>query len=149
MLGFLHYGLATANHRFGVDQVGRVERRTALFALVAVGTVVAAVGAGAHDVAVGQKLLGLLVVVLLRGLLDKLTALVQLLEELRSGCVVGWGGGTREDIERNAQSLERVANNLVVLIHDILWGYPLLLSLYGDRYPVLVGTAYVNHVFAA
>ena len=73
----------------GIDQLVGREGRTALFALIAVGTVVAALGAGSDDVAVGQEGLGLLVVILHRGLFDELAIVIELAEEVRSGLGVG------------------------------------------------------------
>ena len=56
MFGFPHFEIGRAgNGRARVDQVGRVELLGAFLALVATGRGVAAVGAGAGDVAVGQE----------------------------------------------------------------------------------------------
>ena len=82
-------GSGTRKLRRGVDQLVGRERRAALLALVAIRTLALAAGAGADDVAVGEEGLGLLVVVLLRGLLDELTLVVELAEEVRSRCAVG------------------------------------------------------------
>ena len=87
VLGFAHYGLAAADGAFRINQVGRAEARTALFALVAISAFGMAVGALAGDVAVGKECFGFLVVVLHTGFLDKFAFVVQLTEEFGS-CVV-------------------------------------------------------------
>ena len=76
MLGFPHHGRVAAESRLGVDEVGGVERSAAGFALVAVGMLVAAMRAGTGDVAVGEELPGLFVIVLLRHLLDEFAFVV-------------------------------------------------------------------------
>ena len=64
-----HHGRASADGRAWIDQLRRAERRTATLALVAISVLVATVGAGAGDIAVGEELSGLLVVVLITLLL--------------------------------------------------------------------------------
>ena len=76
MLRLAHNGLRTRHSTLRIDQIGRIERRAALLALVAIGAIVAALGAGTRDVAVGQEGLSLLVVILLRGCLRKFTLVV-------------------------------------------------------------------------
>ena len=87
VLGFAHYGLAAADGAFRINQVGRAEARTALFALVAISAFGMAVVALAGDVAVGKACFGFLVVVLHTGFLDKFAFVVHLTEEFGS-CVV-------------------------------------------------------------
>ena len=124
-----------------VDQfVGR-ERRAALLALVSVGAVVAALGAGAHDVAVGEERLRLLVVILHRSLLDELALVIELAEEGRGGRGVRRRRGARIDVERHAEPLERALDELVVAIDDLLGRDALLAGLDGDGHAVFVGAA--------
>ncbi len=49
VLGLFENGGAAADHRFGIDQVGGVERGAAGFTLVAIGAFVVAMRAGPHD----------------------------------------------------------------------------------------------------
>ena len=75
---------------FDTGQSGQwAERSAAGLALVAIGILVAAVRASAGDVAVGQKLLCLLVVILVRSFLHKDALVVERLEE--SGGHLGMG----------------------------------------------------------
>ena len=90
----------------GVDQfVGR-KGRTALLALVAVSPLVAAAGTGAHDVAVGEKGVGLLVVILLGRAFDEFARVIERAEELRGGAGMGGRGRAGVDVERNTQPAE-------------------------------------------
>ena len=88
VLGFAHYGLAAADGAFRINQVGRAEARTALFALVAISAFGMAVGALAGDVAVGKEGLGFFVVILHAGLFDEFSLIVQLAEEVGSRVVM-------------------------------------------------------------
>ena len=74
-----------------VDQLVRTQLRATLLALIAIRLLVAAAGAGANDVSVGEELSRLLIVVLLGRLLDKLSLIIQLAE--KGGCrlLVGLG----------------------------------------------------------
>ena len=133
----------------GFDELVGRERRAALLALVAVGAVVAALGAGADDVAVGKEGAGLLVVVLHRALLDELALVVELAEELRSGLGVGGRRGARVDVERHAEALERTLDEFVVAVDNLLRGDALLAGLDGDGHAVLVGAANRDDVAVA
>jgi len=82
VLGLFENGGAAADHRFGIDQVGGVERGAAGFTLVAIGAFVVAMRAGPHDVTVGQELSGFVIVVLFGGLLQKQTLVVQGFEKV-------------------------------------------------------------------
>ena len=148
VLGLLQHGLGAAEGALGVDEVGGVEAGAAGFALVAIGVLVAAVGAGAGDVAVGQELLGLLVVVLLRHFLDELALLVEFLEVGGGGLVVLLAGGAAVDVERDAQFGEAVLDNLVVAVDDVLRRDALLAGLDGDGHAVLVAAADEHHLLA-
>ena len=74
-----------------VDQLVRTQLRATLLALIAIRLLVAAAGASANDVSVGEELSRLLIVVLLGRLLDKLSLIIQLAE--KGGCrlLVGLG----------------------------------------------------------
>ena len=147
------FGLALDGHRtrhgaVGVDQLVGRKGRSALLALVAVGAVVAALGAGAHDVTVGKERLRLLVVILHRGLLDELALIVKLAEEVRSRPGVGGRRGARIDVERHAEPLERAFDQFVVAVYDLLGRDALLAGLDRDGHAVLVGSADRDHVAA-
>ena len=83
VFGLAQHGTASADGRLGVDEVGGVERCAAGFALVAVGVFVLAVGAGTGDVAVGEELSGLFVVILFALFLDEDAFVVEGTEEVR------------------------------------------------------------------
>ena len=124
-----------------IDEVGSVERRAAHLALVAVGLGVVAVGALAGDVAVGEELPGLGVVELLGSLFYELTLVVEMAEEFRRGGVVYWGSGAGIYVERYTQTVERVFDELVVTVDDILRSHALGASFECDRHTVLVAAA--------
>jgi hypothetical protein len=90
VLGLFEHGHVAGDCRARVDEVGGIERRAARLALVAIGVLVAAMRAGARDVAVGKKLVGMLIVILLARLLDKFALVVELLEKLacRGSCIL-------------------------------------------------------------
>ena len=148
VLRFAQHGRRPGDRAFGTDQVGGVERTAAFFALVAVGAFVLAMRAGADDIAVGEELSRLLIVILLRSLLDKFTVVVKLPEKIRCGLVVRGGRGARIDVERHAQTAERLLDNAVVLVDDILRGNPLLAGLYRNGYAVFVRSANRNDILA-
>ena len=144
--GFTLDGHRTRDGAVRLDQfVGR-ERRSALLALVAIGTVIPALRARTDNIAVGQERFGLLVVILHRGLLDKLAVVVELAEEIRCGLGVDGRRGARIDVERHAQTLERPFDQLVVAIDDLLGRNALLAGLDGDGHTVFIGAADRNDV---
>ena len=144
--GLLHDGGGAAQGRLRIYEVGGVEGGAAGLALVAVGALVAAVGAGAGDVAVGQELPGFGVVELLGGFFYELSFFIQTLEEVGGGAAVCGGGGAPVDVEGNAELGERLLNDIMVPIHDVLWGDSLLAGLYGDGHAVLVAAADEQYV---
>ena len=148
MLRFAFHGHRTRHGAVGVDQfIGR-EGRTALLALVAVGTVVAALGTRTDDVTVGQKSLRLLVVILHRGLFDELPLVIELPEKGRSGLGMRLGRGSRIDVERHSQPLERLFDQRVVTVHDLLGRHTLLAGFDGDGHAVFIRSADRDHVAA-
>ena len=138
----------TGDRAARVDQVGGVQRAAALLALVAVGAIVAAVGAGPDDVAVGQKLSGLLVVILHRRLLGELALVVQRAEKVRGRLVMHGRRGARVDVERYAEPFERVLDDIMVFVDDILRSDPFLTGLDRDRNAVFVRPADRDDVLA-
>ena len=132
-----------------VDQFLGRECGAALLALVAVGAVIAALGAGADNIAIGKESLGLFVIVLHRGLLDKLTLIIELAEEVRSRRGMRRRRGTRINIERHAQPFERILNDVMITIDDFLRRNALLAGLDRDRHAMFVRSADRNHIAAS
>ena len=143
----LHEGVAGEGVA-GVDELLGREGAAALLALVAVGAGGVAVGALADDVAVGEELVGLLVVELLALELHELVVVVELAEEVAGHLAVCGGGGAAVDVERDAEVAERLADDLVVAVHDILGRAALFLGADGDGHAVLVAAADEEHVLA-
>ena len=148
VLGLAHHGLGAADGGVGVDEFHRREVAAAFLTLVAVCVGVSAVGALAHDVAVGEKLVGLLVVILFRLLLYELALVVELAEEVGCQLAVCLRCGAAVDVERDAKLLKRVLDELVVAVADVLWGAAFLLGADGDGHAVLVASADEHHVLA-
>ena len=71
VLGLSQYGCAAAYCRFGINQIGSVQRSAACLALVAVCMLVLAVGACTRYITVGKELSRFSVVILFGGLFDK------------------------------------------------------------------------------
>jgi hypothetical protein len=82
MFGATHYRLTAAYRRFRINQIGGVERRTTSFALVAVSTFIAAYRASSGDVAISQKLLCLLIIILFGLLFDEFSFFVHFQKEI-------------------------------------------------------------------
>jgi hypothetical protein len=94
-----------------------------------------------RHVAVGEKLSGLLVIELHGCFLDKFPLVVKTAEEIGRHAPVGFGSRTAVDVERNAEFLERILDDLVVTVHDILWSHSLVARLDGNGHTVLVAAA--------
>ena len=133
--------------RIWVDQLGGGERRAACLALVAVG-LLAAMGACASHVAVGQKLSGLGVIGLHGGLHLEAPLVIQMAEEFGCGVRVDVARGARIYVERYAQLLHRVADDGVVAVDDILGRDSLFACLDGDGHSVLVAATHHDDVVA-
>ncbi len=145
----LQHGLGPAQGAARVDQVLRAQGAATFLALVAVGIGIAAGWASAHDVAVGQELLRFFIVVLLLLLLGEGTVLVQFQEEGLRGFLVELAAGAVVDVEVDAEVLERLSHERVVLVHDGTRGGPLLHGPDGDGRPVLITSADEKDLFAA
>ena len=74
----------------------------------------------AGDVAVSEKLSSLLIVVLHRGLLDEFPLFIELFEICRCGLVVLFARCAAVDIERYAELSERVLDDGVVAVDNVL-----------------------------
>ena len=145
---FLDRGSA-AELGVGIDEFLGAEGGAALLALVAVGILVAALGAGAHYVAVCEEGLGLGVVVLLALLSYELALVVELAEEFGCILLVYLRTCAAVDIEIDAQRLETVGDYLVVFVHYVLRAAALLAGLDGDGHAVLVASAHIQHILPA
>ena len=148
VLGFLQHGGVAGDGTLGVYQVGGVEARATRLALVAIGMVESAVGAGAGHITVGQELVGLFVIELLTGLLHKLAFLIERAEKFARRLPVHRARGAGIHIERDSQPLHRLLDYLVVAIHYILWRHSLFLRLDGDGHAMLVAAAHHYHILA-
>src|SRR5690606_9458153 len=99
MLGFAKHGGLAAERRDRVNQVGRIERCTTLFALIAICPFIFTVRAGASDIPVGQKLVILLIIILFGYLFDKFPFFIQVEEKLLRKLVMYLLGSTMVDIK--------------------------------------------------
>ena len=100
------------------------------------------------DVAVGQELLCFFVVVLFGGLLDEFSLIIQGAEEIRRHLVMYRRRRAGINIERNAELLERLLNNIMVAVHHILRRNPFFLRAERDGHPMLVRPANHQNLFA-
>ena len=130
----------------GVVLVGRVdeflgrERGATLLTLVAVGALGTTTGAGADDVAVGQKLARHLVAILLLGDLLQLAVVIELAEEVGGELIVDGAGRATIDVKRDTELLKRV------LDHDLLDGDTLLAGTDRDGHAVLITSTDEDHI---
>ena len=129
-----------------VDELGGVQERTALLALIPTGVRVAADRAGPLDVAVREEHLRLLVVELLLLFLLEETVGMEPEEELLRRAVVDRPGGPGIVVKAHPEPLEGGAVELVVAVDDLLRRDLLLLGRDRDRHTVLVGTTHEDDV---
>ena len=140
--------------RVAVDGIVRVyqligrQRSAAFLALVAVSTLRMTPRTLPADVTVGQKLLCLRVVELLRRLLNELTIVVQLAEIVRRKLMMGLARGARIYIERDTKLLKRRLYQLVVSVHHLLRGDTLFAGADGNGHAVLIASAHKKHLLA-
>src|SRR3712207_5783233 len=113
-------GLGAADGAVGIDEFHGAEVASALLTLVAIGPGVMTMGTFTHDIAVGQELMSLLIVVLFCFLLYEFALVVQLLKEVAGQLAVGGAGGTAIHVERNAEFLERLFNHRMVAVDHVL-----------------------------
>ena len=76
MFGRFERRRTSTQSRFGINQIGGVERTATGLTLVAVGFCVTTLGASANHKTIGQKLLGLLVIELVSCLFHKIALVV-------------------------------------------------------------------------
>ena len=130
----------------GVDEVGGVEGRATALTLVSVGMLILTPRARTYDVAVGEELPCLGVVVLLRLLLDEGSLVIEGTEEGRGMLPMGRARRTAIDVEGHTEASEGVPDDGVVAIHYILRGDSLLLRTDGDGHTVLIAPADEEHL---
>ena len=146
VLGLLQHGCRTTDGRLRVNQLRGAQVTSALLALVAVGSLVVAVGALARHIAVGQKLLGLLVIQLCRRLFHQFALVVELAEPLGGKLMMRLRSGAAVDVERDAELLERVLNHFMIAVHHVLRRDALLAGTHGDGHAVLVRATNKQHL---
>jgi hypothetical protein len=98
-------------------------------------------GAGSNNVAIGQKLLGGVIVKLSRYLFPQKPATMQDLKKSRGLPVVGGSRCPRKMGEFHPDALERIANNRMVPVHQIPGVHPFFAGLQCDGNPVFIRPA--------
>lgn len=68
---------------------------------------------------------------------------VKTAEEFRSSFVMNFGRSARVNVERDTEPLERIFNNAVVSVDDILRSKPFSFSFNSDRHTMFIATT--NH----
>ena len=129
-----------------VDQLFWREGSTTFLALVAVCTFCTAARAGTHDVTVGKELAGNLIAELLFYFLFQNALIVKSTEEIRSKLIVNLRSCAAVNIKGDAEILEALLDEVVIAIHNFLYGNAFFLGTDGDRYTMLVATADENNV---
>lgn len=148
VFGGPHYGFGAGQRRVRFDEFGRAEGRATAFALIAVRIGVAANGARPDDIAVGQKLVGDLVEILLGHFLHEITFLVEFREKCLRRFVVDLVRRPRINIERDSEITERLLDLAVVFVDNLLRGNAFLFGFDGNRHAVFIGAADEGDVFA-
>ena len=114
--------------------------------MVAIGTLVVAIGTFSCHVTVGKELLGLLVVKLGSSLLRQFSLVIEFAKPFGSKFMMDVGGGAAIDVKGDTELLERVLNHLVITIHHVLWGDALLAGSHRDGHTVLIASADKQHI---
>ena len=146
MLRLLEDRRSARDGAVGVDEVGGVEGRATALTLVSVGMLILTPRARTYDVAVGEELPCLGVVVLLRLLLDEGSLVIEGTEEGRGMLPMGRARRTAIDVEGHTEASEGVSDNGVVAVYYILRGDSLLLRTDGDGHTVLITPADEEHL---
>ena len=148
VLGFLEHRSLARLLGAGVDELCGLEcTSAALLALVAVSLLVA-VGALTHYIAVGEELSCLLIVKLHCRLLHQLAFIVELAEEVRCKLMMHVRCGTAVYVERDSELLEALLDDIVIAVHYILRRDALLAGTLGHGHSMLVGSSYEEHLLA-
>ena len=132
-----------------VDELGGVQvAAAAVLTLVTLGGGMVAIGALTLHIAVGEELAVLLVVELLGGLLDEFAVVIEFAEKLGSKLMVNLARRAAVDIVGDTKVLERIPDDIVVAVNDLLRGDALLAGALGHGHAVLVAAAHKQHVLA-
>ena len=110
---------------------------------------VAAFGACARHIAVGQKFAGLLVIWLERSLDGKFAFVIETAEKLAGCGVVKLRGCARIYVKRHTEVFERLFDDCVVAVDDLLGGDALFAGTQGNGDTMFVGAAYHDDVASA
>ena len=102
----------------------------------------------ALDVAVSKELLSLLVVELLRSLLNELTVVIELLEKVRRKLMVNVRSCAAVNVERNTEVLERLLDDVMITVNNVLHRASFLLGADSYRHSVFVRTSHEEYVSA-
>ena len=108
----------------------------------------AAARTGSDNIAVGQKLLGLGVKVLVGLARLKYTLAVQGFEKIRRHLLVAVAAGARIVVKGDAKVRQGVAHHDVVAVDDFARSNSLFARLHGDGHTVLVGAAHEGNFVA-
>ena len=139
--GLFHHRGGTREYGFWVDQVGRIQGRPALFALVPVRLFIPAFWAGTGHEAVCEELARFGIVELLPLLFDKIALVVKCFKKFRSRFTVDFSRGTGVVVKRDAEFSKGTFNDPVILVDQLPGGDTLLLGLHGDGHPVFIAPA--------
>jgi hypothetical protein len=146
VLGFLLYKGIAGFCIIGIDKFLGRECSTALLALVAVSLGSMATGTFTLDVTVGKEAASSLVKELLADLLHKLAFLVEFLEEVACKLVMNGTAGARVYIEGDAKLFERVLDDAMIAVNNLLHADTLLASTNGNGYTMLVATTNEEYI---
>src|SRR5690606_13834630 len=146
MLRFTKHGRLSTKRGNRVNEVYWIKRGSTLLTLVAIRPIAIAVGTSTCNVTVGQKLVELLVVILLRRLLDKFAFLVQIKEKFLRQLMMDFFRSTMVNIKGDSKLFEARLNLGVVLINNRLRRGILLLCLDGNRCTVFIRSTHIHHL---
>ena len=138
----------TVDSVVGIDEFFGRERCAALLTLVTVCAKTVAAWALATNIAIGEELMCLFVVELFGSLFDELALVIKFAEEIGCKLVMDFRSGTRINIKRDAKVGERLLDQAVIAIDDLLYGDAFLAGTDGDGYTMFVGAANEENFFA-
>ncbi len=154
MFGVLFYGSRIGNAAFWVDEFVGTQVFAAFFALIAVGTVIPAIGAGAHDKTIGQENLLFLVKKLrafaanqVKRIADRLV--VEVHKELLRGLVMDRVGCAGIDVKGHIEFLKGILDHCMVLVYNGFGGGAFIQCFHRNGCSMFIGTADIHDVFAA
>jgi hypothetical protein len=149
MLGLARKGSLPAEPAAWVDQIDRIERSTAIVALVTARVGIPAIRAGTFHVPIGQEPSIVLTVELDLRLCEDVSLLVQGAENILCDTEMIHSMRVGEEIEGDPQLLIGLQKAPVVPPEDIFWCHAFALSGHRDRRPVRVASAHHENAVAA